>query len=200
MALKAISTTALPLRQWPAPGKWTYQDYLDLPDDGNHYEIIWGELYMMTPAPTTQHQRISRNLGYALWNFVQEHHLGEILYAPCDLVIEPSATPVQPDILFVSQKRLNIITTENVMGTPDLLIEILSASNPRHDRVTKFKLYEQANVPEYWLVDPDKYTIEVYVLHGKKYKLWGRFGPGEKATSAVLSGFTIAVSQIFPSE
>lgn len=200
MALKAISTIALPLRQWPAPGEWTYQDYLDLPDDGNRYEIIWGELYMMTPAPSTRHQRISRNLEYAFWNYVQEHNLGEVLYAPCDLVIEPGATPVQPDILFISRERLEIITEKNVSGVPDLLVEILSAGSSRHDRVTKFKLYEQAGVPEYWLLDPDTRTIEVFALRETKYQLWGRFRPNEAAIATVLSGFSIPVNHIFPAE
>lgn len=155
---------------------------------------------MMTPAPSTRHQRISRNLEYAFWDYIQEHNLGEVLYAPCDLVIEPGATPVQPDILFISRERLEIITEKNVSGVPDLLVEILSAGNPYYDRVTKFRLYEQAGVPEYWLIDPDVRTIEVFVLRDTKYQLWGRFGPDETATSTVLSGFGIIVNHIFPSE
>lgn len=200
MALKAISTAALSVRQWPVSGEWTYQDYLDLPDDGNRYEIIWGELYMMTPAPTTYHQRISRNLGYAFWNFVQDHNLGEVLYAPCDLVMEPGATPVQPDILFVSQTHLDIITTENVYGVPDLLVEILSSGNPRYDRITKFKLYQQAGVPEYWLVDSNAHIIEIFVLREGKYALMGRFGMSEIARSEVLAGFSIPVAAVIPRE
>ncbi len=200
MALKAISTAAIPLRRWPAPGEWTYQDYLDLPDDGNRYEIIWGELYMMTPAPSTRHQRVSRNLEFALWNYTQKNDLGEVLYAPCDLVMKPDATPVQPDILFIAKDRLGIITEKNVAGVPDLLVEILSAGNPRHDRVTKFELYEQAGVAEYWIVDPEAHAIEVFVLSQGAYALLGRFGAGEAAVSKALAGFSVAVDKVIPPE
>jgi Uma2 family endonuclease len=200
MVLKAISTAALPLRQWPRPGQWTYQDYLDLPDDGNRYEIIWGDLYMMAPAPVTRHQRVLRNLEYAMWSYVQEQNLGEVLFAPCDLVIEPGATPVQPDILFVSKDRLHLITEENIEGVPDLLVEILSPGNPRHDRVTKFNLYEQSGVPEYWIVDPEAHTIEVFGLSQKKYNPQGRFGSGEEAISNTLIGFKVAVNDVIPLE
>jgi Uma2 family endonuclease len=200
MALKAISTAAIPLRQWPAPGEWTYQDYLDLPDDGNRYEVIWGELYMMTPAPSTLHQRTSRNLGFALWRYVQEHNLGEVLLAPCDLVMEPGATPVQPDLLFIAQDCLDIITEKNVRGTPNLIVEILSSSNPEHDRERKFHLYEQSSVAEYWIVDPGVRSIEVFVLRQGAYSLLERFGPGEEATSQVLRGFSVAVDDVIPIE
>jgi len=198
MVLKAISTAALPLRRWPAPGEWTYQDYLDLPDDGNRYEVIWGELYMMTPAPSTRHQRVLRDLGFALWNYVREHDAGEVLIAPCDLVMEPGATPVQPDILFVARNRLDIITERNVHGVPSLLIEILSPNTPRHDRETKFDLYEQSGVAEYWIVDPEARTIEVFVLEQNRYTLRGRFGAGEEAASEILPGFLVAVDEVIP--
>lgn len=198
MALKAISTAALALRQWPVPGQWSYEDYLDLPDDGNRYEIIWGELYMMTPAPSTWHQRISRNLEFAIWDYVQEHDLGEVLYAPCDVVIEPGATPVQPDILFIAKDRLNIITEKDVRGAPDLLIEILSSSNPEHDRDRKFNLYQESGVAEYWIVDPDARMIEVFVLRRGVYSLLGRFGVDDIAMSEVLTGFEVAVHEMIP--
>src|SRR5690606_27422899 len=100
MVWKAISTAALPLRRWPGPGEWTYEDYRQLPDDGYRYEIIEGELYM-TPAPNIGHQRSSRNLEYALWHVVKKNTLGEVLDAPCDLIL-PGGTPVQPDIMFIA--------------------------------------------------------------------------------------------------
>lgn len=83
MALKAISTAALSLRQWPAPGQWTYQDYLDLPDDEYRYEVICGELYM-SPAPTPLHQQVLRNLQFALWEYVRFFRIsgGGLITAP----------------------------------------------------------------------------------------------------------------------
>ncbi len=195
MTLKAISTAALPLRQWPEPGAWTYEDYRELPDDGYRYEVIEGELYM-TPAPNIGHQKSSGELELALRIFVKKNKLGVVLDAPCDVVLEPNGTPVQPDILFVSNDRLNIITEQNVSGPPDLIIEILSPSTRDHDRDTKFTLYEEAGVREYWLVDPAARMIEVFVLAEGAYTLLGRFGAEESARSQVLAGFSVTVAEV----
>ena len=200
MALKAISTAALPLRQWPAPGEWTYEDYFNLPDDGNRYEVIYGELYLMAPVPSPLHQRISRNLEFLLWTHVQAHDLGEVLDAPCDVIMGTGATPVQPDVIFISKVKLDIITKKNITGVPDLLVEILSASNPEHDREIKFNLYAQSGVAEYWIVDSEAQTVEVFALNEGAYSLLGRFGSGEEVLSKVVAGFRVAVDEVFPTE
>jgi len=197
MALKAISTIAAPLRRWPAPGNWTYQDYLDLPDDGYRYEIIGGELYM-SPAPSPQHQRILAELLFALQLFVKTHKLGAVLPAPCDVLLEAGGTPVEPDILFIAQERSHIITLKNIQGPPDLIIEILSSSNPEHDRERKFKLYQDSGVAEYWLVDPEARAIEVFVLDQGQYQLLGRFESGQRAISKGLAGFEVGVNEVMP--
>jgi Uma2 family endonuclease len=197
MALKAISTTAATLRRWPAPGHWTYQDYLDLPDDGYRYEVIWGELYM-TPAPNTGHQLTSGELEFALREFVKKNDLGIVLDAPCDVLLEPGGTPVEPDILFIAKERRHIITHQNVKGAPDLIVEILSPANPEHDRERKFKLYQESNVAEYWIVDPDARTIEIFTLSQGRYSLLGRFGAGQVAASKLLVGFEVAIDRVIP--
>lgn len=197
MALKAISTAALPLRQWPAPGEWTYEDYLDLPDDGYRYEVIYGDLYM-TPAPNINHQRTSGELEYALQRFVKQQDLGLVLHAPCDLILELHAAPVQPDIFFIAKERLDIVAEQSVQGVPDFIVEILSPSDSGYDRDRKFNLYRQAGVPEYWIVDPEKRTIEVFVLSEGTYSLGGRFGAGQAAASKVLVGFSVAVAAVMP--
>ncbi|MFQ5654477.1 MAG: Uma2 family endonuclease [Planctomycetota bacterium] len=198
MAVKAISSAALGHRRWPAPGDWTYRDYLELPDDGQRYEIIWGEIYMMTLAPSTRHQRVSRNLVFALWDHVRDRDLGEVLVAPCDLLMEPGATPVQPDILFITRPRLEMIGADSIRGVPDLLVEILSSTNARHDRVTKYELYEKSGVPEYWIADPAARAIEVFSLKEGRYALLGPFGAEEKIASKVLPGFSVEVGRIVP--
>lgn len=195
MVIKAISTMAAPLRQWPAPGQWTYQDYLDLPDDGYQYEIIWGELYM-APAPNIGHQKTSGELEFALRNFVKKHNLGFVLDALCDVILAPGGTPVEPDILFISKERAQIITDKNVQGAPDLIIEILSPSNPEHDRERKYKLYRESGVAEYWIVDIEACAIEVYVLRQGAYQLRGRFASGQAATSQILAGFSVEVDEV----
>lgn len=195
MAFKAISTTAATLRRWPAPGQWTYQDYLELPDDGYRYEIIWGELYM-TPAPGIGHQKTSGELEYLLRSFVKSNNLGTVLDAPCDVILEPGGTPVEPDILFISKEREAIIGEKNINGAPDLIIEILSPSNPEHDRQRKFKLYQESGVAEYWIVDSEARVIEVFALQDSRYLLVGRFGSGRRATSQLLAGFSVAVDEV----
>lgn len=196
MALKAISTVAANLRQWPAPSGWTYVDYLELPDDGNLYEVIEGELFM-TPAPGTKHQLVSGELEFALQTFIKAQNLGVVLNAPCDVLLEPGGTPVEPDIFFISRSRLDIITPQNIQGPPDLIVEIISPSNPEHDRERKFKLYQASGVAEYWIVDPEVQTVEVFLLQQATYILHGRFGAGQVATSSVLKGFNVDVDEIF---
>ena len=154
----------------------------------------------MSPAPSTNHQRTSAKLQFAIMSFVESRKLGEVLDAPTDVRLGELASPVQPDILFIRQERLNIIKKDWVEGAPDLIVEILSPSNWIDDRRTKYRVYAQAGVREYWIVDPDKRQIEVFVqrVHGSDYELIGRFSPGEQAASEVLAGFQIGVNEVCP--
>ena len=200
MAVQTFPRTRPVELQWPPPqGRWTYEDYKRLPDDGWRYEVIEGEL-LMSPAPSTNHQRTSAKLQFAIMSFVESRKLGEVLDAPTDVRLGELASPVQPDILFIRQERLNIIKKDWVEGAPDLIVEILSPSNWIDDRRAKYRLYAQAGVREYWIVDPDKRQIEVFVqrVHGSDYELIGRFGPGEQAASEVLTGFQIGVDEVCP--
>lgn len=183
--------------KWPPQGQWTYEDYCRLPEDGWIYEVIEGELHM-SPAPQTRHQRSIGNLFAILWNYNKLHSKGEVFIAPTDVVIAGWATPVQPDIIFILQEHLDIIKDERVEGVPDLLVEVLSPWNWNVDRQKKFKVYAKAGVPEYWIVDPDQRTIELYVLHGNTYHLLGKYGVGETAHSNILAGFEVAVAEICP--
>jgi len=152
----------------------------------------------MSPAPRTKHQRISARLQFAMTKFAQAQHLGEVLNAPIDVRLGDLANPVQPDILFIRQDRLDIIREEWVEGAPDLIVEILSPGNWLDDRRTKYRVYALAGVREYWIVDPDKRQIEVFALRGSDYEILGRFGPGERAASEILSGFDIGVDEVCP--
>ncbi len=185
-------------RPWPPPqGEWTYEDWLKLPDDGYRYEVINGVLYM-TPPPRPRHQRVSFRLARRLSDFAEEHHLGEVLVAPIGVRLPNQPVPFQPDILFIRAERLDIIGEENVEGVPDLIVEILSPSNWLYDRREKMKVYEEAGVPEYWIVDPRTRTVEVYVLEEGAFLQVGQYGAGEVARSQVLAGFEVLVDEIFP--
>ena len=182
--------------KWPQQGEWTYEDWLRLPDDGFRYEVLNGELYM-TPPPTMQHQFASANLFSALRNFVQQHSLGYVLYAPCGVHLPTHPVPVQPDIFFIQTGRREIIGEEYVEGAPDLVVEVLSPSNWLYDRREKFQAYRKAGVPEYWIVDYRARTIEVFFLEKGAYVLLGQYRLGEIARSRVLEGFEVTVDEIF---
>ena len=147
----------------------TYEDYVLLPNDRSRYEILEGEL-SVTPAPTTKHQSASTNLLIILAHYIKDRDLGKLFHAPIDLILE-STSVLQPDLLFVSKARQRIITEKAIEGVPDLVIEILSPSTSRTDRITKAQIYARHSVPAYWIVDPDAEAIEIYLLEGSGYRL-----------------------------
>jgi len=192
--------TRVSKRAWPpAQGRWTYEDWLRLPDDGYRYEVIDGVLYM-APPPSTLHQRIAARLVEALTAFLRDHPTspkGEVLFAPTGVRLPPQPVPFQPDILFIRAERLEILGEQYVEGAPDLIMEILSPSNWLYDRREKMRAYQEGGVAEYWIVDPDAQTIEVYVLERGAYRLAGQYGLGEIARSQVVAGFQVSVSHVF---
>ena len=157
----------------------------------------------MSPAPRTQHQETSLHLASALHQFAHTNQLGKVFTAPIDVILSDRATdetiasPVQPDILFIAQERLEIVQEKYIVGAPDLIIEILSPSNWLDDRRDKYTVYEAAGVREYWIVDPDNSTLadmEVFVLRDDQYTQVGRYGAGDVVRADVVAGFESAVS------
>lgn len=175
----------------------TYDDYVVLPDDGNRYEIINGEL-IVNPAPIPDHQRIVRNLTYALHSFFLIYSGGEVLGAPIDVVLADSDV-VQPDLLVVTAARAAIISERNVRGAPDLVIEVLSNSTRRRDETMKRQLYERSGVGEYWLVDPELESVRIYRQSDAGYALAAEVSTdrGGTITTPLLPGFTLDVTAIF---
>ncbi len=184
------------LPQFPRQGTWTYEDWLKFPNDGWKYEIIDGVLYM-TPPPATAHQGSSVELSSQMHIYAKENDLGRILVAPCGVHLPKQPVPVEPDIFFIKKERLHIIHKNYVEGVPDLIVEILSPSNPNHDRKTKFALYQNVGIPEYWLVNYRDKTVEVYTLARDGYSLVGKYGPGDVVKSEQLAGFKMVVGSIF---
>ena len=99
----------------------------------------------------------------------------KIYIAPINLILPDLTNPIQPDLLFISTDKLDIIKENFIEGVPDLIVEVLSPANPGHDRHTKFRVYAEAGVQEYWIVDPDAGAINVNVLRGQAYALAGKF-------------------------
>jgi len=187
----------IPAGDWPEQGAWTYADYSRLPDTGWRYEIIEGELFM-SPAPHPKHQIVINRLGTALTNHVNQHQKGQIIYAPIDVFLPTENTSVQPDILFLAQDRLDLISDRGIEGPPDLIIEILSPSNWIIDRQDKFVLYEKSGVKEYWIVDIKQQTIEVFSLTAAGYEILGKYQGSDQAPSRQVDGFSIPVDDVCP--
>ncbi|OQY31680.1 MAG: hypothetical protein B6243_08245 [Anaerolineaceae bacterium 4572_5.2] len=150
----------------------------------------------MTPAPLTRHQRLLAKLFGYLWDYLKQHPAGELFFAPVDVRMGKLANPVQPDLLFIAQDRLNIVKEEYINGAPDLVVEALSPGTKRRDRHTKFNLYARAGVKEYWLIDPDTCTLEIYVLRGQAYAPLGAFEANDKVRSEVLENLQIKMQDI----
>lgn len=184
-------------QDWPPQGKWTYEDYRSLPDDGWRYEVIEGELFM-SPAPEPMHQESGGNLFASFREFGKKNDAGKAYSAPIDVMLGNFATPVQPDICFIIKSRLDIVKKKRIEGAPDIIVEILSPSNWLVDRRTKYELYAKAGVREYWIVDPEARTIELFVLNEERYELRGKFGVGETVRCEVLSDFEVKVEDICP--
>ncbi len=183
-------------REWPPQGEWTYEDYRRLPDDGWRYEIIEGELYM-SPAPEPIHQEYGFEVAVAFRNFGKKHNLGKVYTAPIDVILPGLASPVQPDVLFIVKNRLHIVKKGRIEGAPDIIVEILSPSNWIVDRREKFDIYAKAGVREYWIVDPETQTIEIYTRRDDKLQLAQKFSSGETVESALLPGLRLAVKDVF---
>lgn len=173
---------------------YTYEDYLKLNDD-NQYELIGGEL-IVVPAPKTIHQRLSHRLNRLLSDFVISNDIGEVMYAPIDVVLNENNKP-QPDILYIAKHRLNIIKEKYIDGAPDLVVEILSPSTINRDRVEKSRLYYTHGVREYWLVDPDAGIVEVFTHGEKNWNLSGAYCKEEILSSPLLKGLKINLKNIF---
>jgi Uma2 family endonuclease len=179
----------------PAQGCWTYEDYADLPDDGNRYEVIDGILYLM-PGPNPRHQRASTRFTTYLTIHVEFAGLGQVFAAPLDLLLA-DARPAQPDIMVVLNDKLHLISERGIEGPPDLVIEIASPGTRTHDRSTKLDAYARGGVLEYWLAEPADQTIDVLVLEDGVYRSLGVFAGETLLPSRVLPGLPVRVEQFF---
>jgi len=171
---------------------------MEIPEgDLSIYELINGEI-VKRASPNTLHQATSGKLFFELESYNRKKKAGHIFTAPYDVYFDEETAGVQPDILFVSNERDFIIEKDNgIVGAPDLIIEIISKGSIDKDRVIKKKVYQRFAVKEYWIVDPNNTSIEVYVMQNDVYEL-GSFAAEEgKITSTVLSDLELEVSAIF---
>ena len=176
--------------------KLTYDDYLLFPDDGRRHELIDGQHYV-TLAPSLRHQEISKRLFRVLDGYLQVHSLGQVFYAPVD-VVPTDVDVVEPDLLYVSNERAGILR-DPVRGAPDLVIEIVSPGSRRTDEVVKRKLYERVGVREYWIVDPELEAVKVYRRDDERFTRAGDSSreEGHTLSTPLLPGLSIALDDLF---
>ncbi len=175
--------------------RWTYDDYINLPDDHNIYEIIEGNLYM-TPAPTPKHQNVSLNLAFLIKRYLKEHLIGKIYESPIDVLLGQQ-TVVQPDVLFILTENLSIITDKNIQGAPDLVIEIYSPGTIQKDRILKVKSYAKFGVKHLWLIDPDNQTLEAFELDKETYRLVECLAGEEVFYPSIFPGLNIPLKELW---
>jgi Uma2 family endonuclease len=174
---------------------FTYDDYLALPDDGKRYEVIEGDL-STTPAPSPKHQDIVLSLSSALRAFVKQHSLGKVYVSPIDVALS-LIDIVQPDILFVAKDRMHVVAKRNIVGIPNLIVEILSPTSRERDCVEKLALYERYALPEYWIVDPENETVQTFLYRGSQLEGMDTLKVGNELHSRQIAGFRIEVAEIF---
>ena len=174
--------------------KFTVNDYMTTSSD-KRYQLLGGEL-IVAPSPTNRHQRIVGELFAALRQFVGQNNLGQVWFAPLDVVLS-NYDVVQPDLLFVSNARSGIITEANIQGAPDLVVEIFSPATAQYDQGYKGTLYGRSGVREYWLVDPDTATIDVLIASEQGLALHATLRRGDTLASPLLAGLVIELESIF---
>ncbi len=173
--------------------KLTYEDYANIPGD-ERYELIDGELVMVA-SPSERHQRVSMNLIRQLLP-VEDAGLGSIYHAPFDVILSDTDV-VQPDLMFITQERADIITPVNVQGAPDLVVEILSPSAATRDWMQKREVYAYYGVRELWLIEPNSNLVWVLVLRQGEYEIAGIYGEEQTLASPTLGRFEIDLGRVF---
>lgn len=181
--------------------RYTYADYLNWPEN-ERWELIKGMPYNMTPAPSTEHQRISRQLALQFASYLVDKTC-EVFYSPFDIRLsqvyendESIDTVVQPDLVIICDR--NKLDEKGCKGAPDLVIEIISPATAKKDLHEKFFLYEQNGVKEYWLVFPLDRVIDVYTLSNvHNYERIGLYQYPDKIKVGIFTDFNIDLAQVF---
>ena len=179
---------------------FTYADYLNFSDD-ERVEIIKGKIFKMSPALSSLHQIISRNIS-GLHYIRLKGQKCQFFSAPFDVILpvagkdfEQSDKVVQPDVCVICDPEK--IRKQGCFGAPDWIIEILSPNTAKKDLQDKFSLYEESGVNEYWIVEPKNSTVEVFVLNDGKYARINTYVQDDIIPCQILEGMTIDMTEVF---
>lgn len=186
----------------PQEARYTLADALTW-EEQDRIELIDGYPVMMSPPPVRVHQKALMELSAQLHAYLKGKKC-EVYPAPFAVRLfeqdgdspEDVDTMVEPDITVVCDpSKLDDIGCK---GAPDLVMEILSPSTQRHDRLTKFNLYQRAGVREYWIIDTNSKSVQVFVLEDGRYTAKDFGTAGDKLKVNVLEDCTIDLSRVFP--
>jgi Uma2 family endonuclease len=181
---------------FPAQGQWSEEEYLSLCDGTNWLIELNDGVLEVLPMPVVYHQRIVQFLFEILKAFVVAARAGEVFVAPLPIRLWEEQMR-EPDVVFVRPGR--ITDPRETLQRADLVIEVVSPGKESRKRDLKDKpqVYAKAGIAEYWIVDPEKRTISVLQLKGKKYAVHGAFKAPSQATSVLLRGLAIDVATVF---
>ena len=177
-----------------AARKYTYEDYMNS-DDDIRFELIDGVMYMMA-TPSWIHQSIIGELYVQLYSFLKDKPC-KVFFAPlsvCLSIGEGADTVLEPDLFVLCDKSQ--LFSNGCNGAPDMVVEILSPSSIRHDRVRKLRVYQNAGVREYWIVDPDSNSVSVHVMENGRL-ITSIYSGDDIVPVHVLEGCEIHLSDVF---
>ena len=174
--------------------KHTAKDNKKLQEEPPYYQLIEGEI-IVSPSPTPEHQEVSINLSYILYDIVKRAKKGRVFASPIDVYLDQENV-FQPDIVVVLKEGKAKITKKGIEGPPDIVVEILSPSTAYYDFTVKKDVYERAGVKEYWLLDPLRKTFEIYANSQEGFKLISK-AKEEGMVSSELLGLKLNLKQVF---
>ena len=190
-----VVATAKTAAAW---GRLTYEEYLSTPEIEGRFDIVDGQI-IPAPSALVGHQIINRRFFVILDAFISERRLGELLYAPLDVVIRRAPLRTrQPDLLLLSNEsfaRMDLAAP--IEETPELVIEIVSPSNPRRNVEDKLGDYASIGAPECWMASGEDQTIEVLNLIGGAWVRTALLGVGDRLASRALEGLDVDVGGFF---
>lgn len=178
----------------------TYKDFLEYDFSEAELKEYWHELIngeiMRRNFPNIKHQSASANLFAKLYTFITERKLGKIFHPPTGVILSENDW-VLPDLVFIANKNAHLIKDEGIFGAPDLIVEIISPSTLKDDRNDKKDLYQAAGVSEYWIIDPNNQSVEVFELIKKSFKIYSFAYNEGIIKSKILQDLNLDVKDLF---
>ena len=178
---------------FPIDRLWTIDDLASMPDDGQRYELLQGEL-IVSPAPGGNHQVVLGELYGRLYILLKANPTGRAIFAPCDVRLSQYDL-VQPDLIYYRNDQADQYSDNCFSGAPAFVVEVISPSTGRYDRGRKAVLYMNAGVEEYWIIDPVKEHVLIHI--SAEHNAIPKIVTSGTLTSIVLPAFSIDLAELF---